>query len=204
MPNDPQEDMPPSGRRRFFAAGLARLVGPLADFVEKKLPIDLTAVRTTLRPPGALAEGEFLDTCFRCGRCADSCPANAIYLSLSSNALLKGTPCVDPDRQACVICDELACMKVCPSGALRLVDRLEIRMGLANVDQDQCVRSRGESCTICIDKCPIGPVAIRLDDAGAVRVIDPRAAGQGCTGCGVCQQHCPTRPVRAIVVHAVG
>lgn len=213
MGDERLEDMTPRGRRGFFAAGLARLIAPLADFVEKKMPIELPpltrtldqglpVMRTMLRPPGALPEGEFLDTCFRCGRCAESCPADAIYLSLSTDPKLKGTPYVDPDRQACVICDELACMKVCPSGALRLVDRLEIRMGLAQVDHDLCVRSKGENCTICIDKCPIGATAIRLDESGAVCIIDPRVAGQGCTGCGVCQQQCPTRPVRAIRVYA--
>jgi len=195
------EDMPPSDRRGFFAAGLSRLIAPLADYVEKKLPIPLPVIRTVLRPPGAVLEKEFLDTCFRCGRCADSCPAHAIALSQSSDAKFKGTPFVDPDQQACVICDELACMKVCPSGALKLVDRLEIRMGLAQVDHDLCVRSKGENCTICIDKCPIGHAAIRLDESNAICVIDPRGGTEGCTGCGVCQQYCPTRPIRAIIVH---
>jgi MauM/NapG family ferredoxin protein len=197
------EDVPPKDRRGFFALGLARLLAPLADYVEKRLPADVSVSRTLLRPPGALPEPEFLDTCFRCGRCAEACPANAISLSISSDPKIKGTPFVDPDRQACVICDELACMKVCPSGALRLVDRLEIRMGLAHVNHDVCVRSKGESCTICIDKCPLGATAIQLDSNGAVCVIDPTAKGpgaSGCTGCGVCQQYCPTRPVRAIRV----
>lgn len=113
---------------------------------------------------------------------------------------IRGTPYVDPDKQACVICDELACMKACPSGALKLVDRFAIRMGLAEVNHDLCVRSEGEDCRICIERCPLGDIAIRLDGAGRVLVIDPEFTGQGCTGCGVCQQHCPTRPLRAIVV----
>jgi ferredoxin-type protein NapG len=153
-----------------------------------------------------MAEAQFLDTCHRCGRCAEACPAKAIALSDSSDPRVSGTPYVDPDRQACVICDELACMKVCPSGALTLVDRFAIRMGLAVVDHDTCVRSKGEPCTICIDKCPIAAVAIRLDETGRVQVIDPGSANgpgaisQGCTGCGVCQQYCPTGSEKAIRV----
>lgn len=190
--------MQPHGRRGFFRAGLARLLRPVARVIEERLPIDLPVSRDLLRPPGAMPEAEFLDTCFRCGSCAEACPADAISLLHSDDERLKGTPFVDPDKQACVICDELACMKVCPSGALKLVDRLEIRMGLAVVDHDLCVRTSGEDCRICIERCPIADVAIRLDDSGRVQVIDPASTGLGCTGCGVCQQHCPTRPVRAI------
>ncbi len=196
------EDLDPHDRRGFFRAGLASILRPVAEFVEKKLPITLPVMRSHLRPPGAQPEESFLDTCFRCGSCADACPADAILLLQSLDERLRGTPYVDPDRQACVICDELACMKSCPSGALRLVDRLEIRMGLAILDHDLCVRSKDEDCRICIERCPIGEIAIRLDETGRVQVIDPSAAGHGCTGCGVCQQYCPTRPVRAIRVHA--
>jgi MauM/NapG family ferredoxin protein len=209
MAEPPLENLDPHGRRQFLSIMLWRFLRPLAGFIEKKL---LPAVSVPLppsrplRPPGALEESRFLNTCQRCARCAEACPAHAIVLSDSTDPWLRGAPFVDPDRQACVICDELACMRVCPSGALSLVDRFAIRMGLAVVDQDVCVRSKGEPCTICIDKCPIAAVAIRLDDSGRIQVIDPHypgdpgLVGQGCTGCGVCQQHCPTSPVKAIRV----
>ena len=196
------EDLEPHDRRGFFRAGFAGILRPIAQYVEKKLPIALPVMRTHLRPPGAQPEVTFLDTCFRCGSCADSCPADAISLMQSLDERLRGTPYVDPDRQACVICDELACMKSCPSGALRLVDRLDIRMGLAEVNHDLCLRSKGEDCRICIERCPIADTAIQLDESGRVRVISPSPTGHGCTGCGVCQQHCPTQPVRAIRVEA--
>jgi Pyruvate/2-oxoacid:ferredoxin oxidoreductase delta subunit len=99
-------------------------------------------------------------------------------------------------------------MKVCPSGALALVPRHEIRVGLAVWDEGNCLRtiapksstkndSDQENCQICIDTCPVGESAIRLTE-GRIEVIDPRPIGKGCTGCGVCQEHCPTRPDRAI------
>ncbi|MEK6644593.1 MAG: 4Fe-4S dicluster domain-containing protein [Planctomycetota bacterium] len=206
MPTDHLENLPPHDRRRFFSAGLGRLIGPLADFVDKRLPIPLPIPlpisRTMLRPPGAMPEAEFLESCLRCGKCADACPANAIVLSTSNQPELKGTPYVDPALQACVICEELACMKVCPSGALTLVDRLEIRMGLARVDHATCVRSTGENCTVCVDKCPLGSLAIRVGADGRIEVIDPQQALTGCTGCGVCEQYCPARPERAIRIVA--
>lgn len=198
MAEERLDDLEPHGRRRFFAAGLAKLLSPAAAYLEKRFPAGRRLPLPLLRPPGAMPEPEFLDTCYRCGSCADACPADAIALVRDGHETLIGTPYVDPNRQACVICDELACMKVCPSGALRLVDRLSIRMGLAVVDESVCVRSEGEDCRICIERCPLGETAIRLGGDGRINVVDPGAGGTGCTGCGVCQQHCPTSPIKAI------
>jgi MauM/NapG family ferredoxin protein len=200
MADEGIENLPPHDRRGFFTLGLARLLRPLADYVEDKLPIDLPAPARRLRPPGAIEEREFLATCFRCGNCADACPADAIALARDADEQIDGTPCIDADLRACVMCDELACMKACPSGALVQLDRFEIRIGLAHVDEAACTRSAGEDCTICLDSCPLGSAAIGLDERGRVRVIHPAATGRGCTGCGVCQQHCPTTPVKAIRV----
>jgi ferredoxin-type protein NapG len=200
MADERMEDLPPQDRRGFFAASLARLLGPVADYIEKKLPPELLVVRIRPRPPGALPEKEFLATCYRCGSCADSCPVNAIVLMRDEPDDASGTPNIDPNRQACVLCEGLACMKACPSGALRPTDKFDIRMGLAIVDYGLCLRSKGQPCTECVTRCPLGTAAIKLDDAGYVRVVDPTGAGRGCVGCGVCQQHCPTIGKRAIRV----
>lgn len=203
MPDDRMEDVPPHDRRKFFAAGLGRLLRPLADYIEQRLPIPLPVVRDVLRPPGALPEPDFLNTCYRCGACADSCPAKCIQLSLVADDERRGTPFIDPDIAACVICDDLACMKACPSGALKLVDRFDIRIGLAAVRHDLCVRSRGEECRVCVERCPLGETAIRVDASGRIEVVNPsNAAGRGCVGCGICQHYCPTMP-KAIITKVV-
>lgn len=198
------EDLPPHDRRGFFFTSLSRLLGPLADAIEEKLPVDLELMlpmaRAQLRPPGALAEREFLSTCYRCGSCADACPAQAIALTGDRDEETNGTPYIDPGARACVVCDELACMKACPSGALKEVDRFGIRIGLAVVDHDICLRSGGDQCRVCIDRCPLGEVAIGLDDCGRIAVIKPAENGRGCIGCGVCQEACPTKPAKAIRV----
>ncbi len=206
---DLPDDSIPQGRRDFFRKALFKALRPAADYLEKKLPpalrnladaSDVAERLVVLRPPGARRESEFLETCFRCGSCADHCPADSISLLKTADERMKGTPYVDASLRACVICNDLSCMKVCPSGALQLVDRLDIRMGFALVDHETCVRSKGEDCTICVEVCPIGKEAIRVGVDGRIEVIDPSCTGVGCTGCGLCQERCPTRPVRAIVV----
>ena len=150
-----------------------------------------------LRPPGALQEAEFLEKCSACGKCVSACPVSAIKLRKSADPREDGKPVIEASVQACVICDDLSCMKACPTGALRLVDRLAIRMGRAVLRLDTCVRSHGEDCQICVDKCPIGTSALEIPCVGGqVTVKD------GCTGCGVCEMYCPTSP-KAIVVERV-
>jgi MauM/NapG family ferredoxin protein len=191
-PDDPQHN-----RRMMFRRGLQRLLEPLVELIEQRLPVEmpLPVYRSLLRPPGALSESELLQQCYRCGHCVDACPANAIRPVPQDDAERAGTPFIDPDLAACVVCDELACMKACPSGTLRLVpDRSAIRMGMAEVSPGLCKRSYGEDCTWCVDRCPFGSAAIRLDEAGAVEVLTT-----GCVGCGVCQLYCPTSP-KAIVI----
>ena len=52
-------------RRAFFREIFKRVVDPVAAYAEQRLP----QARTLLRPPGALPESAFLDTCYRCGNC---------------------------------------------------------------------------------------------------------------------------------------
>ncbi len=185
------------GRRDFFKEAFQQIMKPVAEFVDDRIgdqdPVD-DLHRVILRPPGALPEHEFLDRCLRCGNCVKNCPADAIQPLQHRDPKLANTPFIDPDAQPCVICDSLACMFVCPSGALQTVLAEDIRMGLAIFNVDTCLRSNSVDCTYCVDSCPIGKSAIKLTSAGMIEVIEP-----GCTGCGVCQYACPTDP-KSIVV----
>ena len=182
-----------SNRRRFFAEGLAGLLGKLADYLEGRL--ELPAPRTWLRPPGAIAEDRFNDVCYRCGTCVELCPANAIIALHAPEEAAHGTPIIDADLAACTICADLLCTRNCPSGALTALDDVhDIRMGVAIVSAGECVRFAGTACTRCTDACPLGARAIRIYGAGPPDVMEP-----GCVGCGQCQLHCPTAP-KAVVV----
>ncbi len=166
------------------------MAGPVADVVDNAVPLPgRPPAPPQLRPPGALPEAAFLTTCYRSGNCMDACPADAIQALVDPDPNRSGTPVIIPSQRACVVCDSLACMDACPSGALTPLLRDQIRIGLAQVDLRQCVRSHGESCVACIESCPIGRTAIGLTEAGAVAV-----SATHCVGCGLCEQVCPTTP----------
>lgn len=152
-----------------------------------------------LRPPGALPEETFADTCSRCGKCVEVCPANAIKLDEN---IAGGLPHIVARISPCVICDDLSCMKHCPSGALQpLPVGSMIEMGTADVDHMRCLRTDdggssdgGEDCRICVHQCPIGETALAVGDDHLI------AVREGCTGCGVCEQVCPTEPASIVVI----
>lgn len=200
MSDSPVPPTPPPSRRLFFAAGLKALfdrVDEASDKVRHLFPRTVaspaTRARPLLRPPGALPEATFKETCERSGKCVAACPVQAIQLLRSAERELDGTPHLIPSQRACVVCDDLSCMKACPSGALSFVPREQIAIGLAVVDPQRCLRGFGEPCRECVDRCPLAATAIGLDERGRVEV---RA---GCVGCGVCELYCPTTP-RSILV----
>jgi ferredoxin-type protein NapG len=205
-------------RRNFFREGLRELLKPLsravepmqkaleqfesiAGDVEKPASASREPKRASteapnvwIRPPGALfPDKRFRDTCSRCRKCVEVCPAQCIQIDPTGRRG-NGAPFISPEEMPCVVCDGLKCMHVCPTGALAPIPLSEINMGTALWNQTLCVRSKGQECTVCIDTCPIGEVAIDLRD-GKVHVIE-----DGCIGCGVCQQQCPTEPKSIIVL----
>ncbi|MBC7785121.1 MAG: 4Fe-4S dicluster domain-containing protein [Burkholderiales bacterium] len=197
----------PLHRRQFFRRGLGELLKPIVNALE---PIERTInhfeklqhppqrapksipLRLWLRPPGALPEDEYAQTCRRCGDCVTACPADAIRLDPTGQNG-GGVPYINADTTACVACDGLYCMPACPTGALVPTPLTHIKMGTAVWREHLCARSLGQPCTICIEICPLGEAAIRLaDDAVQVQPLT-------CIGCGLCQQHCPVDP-KAITV----
>jgi ferredoxin-type protein NapG len=196
-------------RRQFFSQLFRRGAKPIASLLDKKLSkaqklADMieqdqlaesaksaeAPASPLLRPPGALPEDKFVNTCSMTGQCVRACPVRAIKQTPPDDSRGGMTPYIEPELQACVICEELACMKACPSGALNLVPREEIRMGQAVIDYDLCLRVSGDDCQDCVENCPIGEAAIHLDsEHGSVEIEDA-----GCVGCGKCVMVCPADP----------
>ncbi len=212
----------PQERRRFFSEVFKQALTPIAAIIEKRVTPMTDALqgkspflddddfgdealapmeeqspqpRVILRPPGAVPAGEFESVCSRCGMCAEACPVKCIHLD-RHDMVAGGFPYIVPEVAPCAVCEDLSCMKACPSGALKLVDRLAIRIGLAEVNHTLCLRTNGEDCRLCLDACPIGESAIVVSNSSG-RVI---VKYHGCIGCGMCEQACPTQP-SAIVIN---
>src|SRR4029078_568148 len=121
----------PLNRRRFFREGLRELLKPLAKAAEPiaRAMHDLGALddsapkatpyehRAWLRPPGALEEQLFRETCSRCMACVRVCPAQCIKIDVTG-VKGAGAPYIEPSEMPCVVCDGLKCMHECPTGAL--------------------------------------------------------------------------------------
>jgi ferredoxin-type protein NapG len=200
-------------RRQFIREGFRNLIRPIAkvvgDRIEKiRMPPGVFAGKPGrefaafpgqgrfLRPPGAIREERFVEKCRRSGACVAACPVAAIRPLSGDDPALRGTPAIRPRIQACIVCEDLSCMKACTSGALSVLPRHLLAMGVAAVDQDRCLRSTGDECQVCMDSCPIGRKAIDIPYYGAK--VEVRA--DGCVGCGICEMKCPAEPAAITVV----
>ena len=147
-----------------------------------------------LRPPGAVAERDFVSLCIKCGRCVASCPYHAIAPAGWGHGLAAGTPVIDPEKIPCYLC--MACTEVCPTGALRPVRNEDVAMGTARIDTDLCYAYQRILCRACVDICPFQGEAIRQN-----LMLEPLIDQESCAGCGLCVPACPAAP-KAIRVEA--
>ncbi len=147
-----------------------------------------------LRPPGVSgSEADFLAACIRCGRCVQACPFDTLALAGIGAGASAGTPWLDARAVPCHLCkgeDSLLCIDACPSGALAPVAGTRaIRMGVAELDLEQCLAWNRQICRVCWRACPLPDEAIRFDPLGRVEIV-----AEACIGCGLCDWACPTEP----------
>ena len=212
-----KEEAPPDAkpsRRGFLTATFAgaasalsiqRLAGAnVAGTASKNLPI---------RPPGSVAEQEFLEQCIRCGECFQACPNNVLQ-PMGFKQGLEGlwTPEVVANWAGCESgCNN--CGQVCPTGAIRALPMEEkrvARMGLAIVDQQTCLPIAGrEACQMCVDECTsagynaieFARVRVKVDEDGqpvpGSGFLAPVVLADKCVGCGLCQTRCNLINVKA-------
>jgi ferredoxin-type protein NapG len=164
-----------------------------------------------LRPPGAVDEKRFMCLCIRCNRCLEVCPYNSIRRAGLGATI--GTPYVFPLQKACYLC--MACCRLCPTGALDrgLSNPESVAMGKARIDTSVCYSHLfldhdvlpenagtkiGALCNTCYNVCPFPDKAIALQQNLFPVILE------GCVGCGICTERCPTRPRRAINVIPAG
>lgn len=187
-------------RRRFLgdvaktACGVALLGLGVGLYSRQAASLPATA----LRPPGALAEEDFLGACVRCGLCVRDCPFDTLRLSQLGEEVANGTPYFVAREVPCEMCPDIPCIKACPTGALDhgLTEIDDSRMGLAVVvDQESCIAFQGLRCEVCFNICPIRGKAISLElqhntRSGKHALFIPVVHSDACTGCGKCEKAC--------------
>jgi MauM/NapG family ferredoxin protein len=202
------------GRRRVIASFITGVVTvPLL----RAVPIAKAGAQdpVLLRPPGALAEKEFLKRCVKCGECMKVCTTNGLQPTLFE-AGVEGiwSPMLVPRIGYCEYRCTL-CGQVCPTGAikrLQLEEKAKVKIGLAMIDKGRCLPwAHGRPCIVCEEVCPTPKKAIWLEEArvrdrlGRIIVVkQPHVDLELCIGCGICEAKCPVLGRPAIYVSNVG
>lgn len=187
-------------RRKFLHDSARTLAGVtacgtgLVALVEqcKSLPAN------ALRPPGAIKEDEFLSACYRCGLCVRACPYDTLKLAQLGRGPANGTPYFIARNVPCEMCEDIPCVKACPSGALdrTLTDIDKAKMGIAVlVSRETCLNFLGLRCDVCYRDCPLINKAITLEErhnkrTGRHAIMEPTVHAEFCTGCGKCERAC--------------
>jgi polyferredoxin len=221
--------VPDTGRRTAIAsaaAGAALIpVARIADVIDSNYD------HRVIRPPGAVDEKAFLETCIRCAECMKVCPNNALHPALFE-AGPEGlwTPILIPRigycEHSCVLCGQ-----VCPTGAIQKITEEQkmgigqkpVSMGTAFYDQGRCLPwAMAVPCIVCEEFCPTSPKAIWVEEvdipkrepiapAGGgepamvtVHVQRPHVDPSLCIGCGACEKVCPVQDKPAVYVTNVG
>jgi ferredoxin len=201
-------------RRSLLAAGLAGAGSALLLRVEP-LAGGRSYQPGLIRPPGSLAEAEFLDRCVRCGECMKVCPTNAIQpVFAMAGAQGMWTPYLDMDVGYCDY-ECTLCGQVCPTHAIRemsVEEKQKVHIGLAYFDRNRCLPyAYSRSCIVCEEHCPTPKKAIWFEEVtvknlrGEELVVkQPRVDPEICIGCGICQNKCPMADRAAVLVTSVG
>lgn len=215
---------PDLGRRRAVT-GLA--AGAVAvPLLRTEVAMGKDRHERLLRPPGSLAEPDFLSRCIRCGECMKVCPNNSLHPTLNE-AGLEGlwTPTLVPRigycEPSCTLCSE-----VCPTGAIWQITAGEkgwvtgggqsnskpVRLGTAFYDVGHCLPwAMATDCIVCEEWCPVSPKAIFtvnaqvVDSEGKVKTLkQPHVDPSRCVGCGACEYACPIQDHPAVYVTSIG
>ncbi len=213
---------PAVGRRELVLAGLFGVfffpMARLSGGVKKNWQ------RGVIRPPGSVAEDEFLRRCIKCDQCIRVCPTNVLQPALFE-AGLEGlwTPIMISKMGWCELNCTL-CSQVCPTGAIREISIVEklgigpfegkgpVKTGTAFYNQGRCLPwAMDTSCVVCEEVCPVSPKAIFTrnvevtDRWGAtIQLKRPFIDPVKCIGCGICEHECPVKDDPAVYVTAIG
>lgn len=150
---------------------------------------DISGRNRPFRPPWALNEYDFTETCTRCGECIKVCEEQVLIEARGK------FPVVEFKRGECTFCE--ACVEVCEPKAL-LIESEEMREQPWSLEvrvDHQCIAQKGVVCQVCGDQCLERVFRFRPRVGGAVQM---EMESEKCTGCGACIAPCP---VDALTIH---
>lgn len=158
---------PPNLSRRSFLRG---------SFTTPKV------VALPLRPPWAINEALFQETCMRCDDCINACPENILERGDG------GFPTVNFKLGECTFCYE--CAHACQGGALHYQEDStpETAWDLDINISSKCLSLNAIVCRSCGDACEPQAIRFKLKVGG---VSEPLISQGDCTGCGACLAVCP-------------
>jgi len=137
-----------------------------------------------IRPPWALDEQQFTDTCTQCSECIKSCPEKIIISGEGHY------PVIDFSKGECTFC--FNCVDSCEPDALTGSTE-SIPWNLKASISKQCLVFKGIHCMSCRDQCETEAITFIPKVAlPAYPVINPLL----CTGCGACFQPCPNQSIQ--------
>ncbi len=169
---------PDLSRRGFLVASLSGIAAVPLIRIDGKL--DRNWESTLIRPPGSLAEPEFLNRCIKCDQCARVCPTNVIQPDEWNSGIESlWTPTLNfrTGSSGCQM-NCVACGHICPTAAIRPISLEEklgrgpfekvgpIRIGTAFIDRGRCLPwAMDKPCIVCQETCPVSPKAIFVKES---------------------------------------
>jgi formate hydrogenlyase subunit 6/NADH:ubiquinone oxidoreductase subunit I len=213
---------PQVGKRQLLLAGVFGVL--FFPMVRLSGSVRKNFDRRVIRPPGSVAEDEFLRRCIKCDQCIRVCPTNVLQPAMFESGL-EGlwTPIMVSKMGWCELNCTL-CSQVCPTGAIREISIAEklgagpyekvgpIKTGTAFYNQGRCLPwAMDTSCVVCEEVCPVSPKAIftrmyKSEDrwGNPIELKRPFIDPEKCIGCGICEHECPVKDDPAVYVTAIG
>lgn len=150
---------------------------------------------SVVRPPWALSEEKFLDSCTRCDDCITSCPEHIITRGDG------GYPEAEFKSGECTFCGK--CVESCDTGALHSPNSSYSSDDAWNLTvhfSSNCLSLNAIVCRACGDACDSQAIHFQLKLGG---VAEPGVSQEDCTGCGACVKPCPVQAISMIQFHPV-